>query len=548
MSIISSITVERGRASQRDLGDALSTAATDLAVPTTLHDAAGTPSYLPDYRPVLASAGGQDAFEPSLGADGLLSLFFEAAMPAGLVGERQGAAPRLDGTAFTLVLPASAARFSLQAERQGDMLRLTAQLGDAQRVAVRSALFDATPNVAVEVVQTVRLAVAQSREFIERNWANDTVRSGLEDQLGGIPFDSADAYLQMASGADPDFERKYLVLRCVFGASVGVPPLPGYVQWQVSWNGRAYNYYQDNREHTHVFYLPDRFEFARGPSGAPTVSLLQFSVPEGATSIEQTRASFRYFGKPVTDPGRLEQAARALQERLGVAVQLISLEDGHDVAKTFSQYLPNSEASSDSVTLTVQAQAAINLAQGLSNTLDLNLTQFRALWAAICSTAPEKTLFRGWADIELCAGKYADRIDFDGRLAANDQTGFLDDILDVSTSNTYAADFQIRTVPAVFRDHPELLEIALTFAGNKPVLLYPDATGATVRLERPIRDIVLGQGAANQHPFRMRVTLDDGNARYGDFTIDCQDPSLWIKQAMVDACKDEASATPAPHI
>ncbi|WP_166882720.1 hypothetical protein, partial [Massilia mucilaginosa] len=116
--------------------------------------------------------------------------------------------------------------------------------------------------------------------------------------------------------------------------------------------------------------------------------------------------------------------------------------------------------------------------------LDLNLTQFRALWAAICSDAPEKTLFRGWVDIELSAGRYADRIDFNGRLAAGNRTSFLDDILDVSTSNTYATDFNINTVPAVFKDHPELLEIALTFAGNKPVLLAPATPKATVRLER----------------------------------------------------------------
>ncbi|NHZ94171.1 hypothetical protein [Massilia sp. CCM 8734] len=540
MLTMSSITVQRGRAAKSDLGAALTNLSADLTAPVTLSDAAGASFYLPSYRPAAQQQGGHEAFATTLGADGTLTLFLEAGMPDDLTGERNGAAPLMDGAAFTLVLPASGARFPLRVTPQGAMLQLSVQLAGAQRDLVRTALFDATPNVAVEVLHTVLVAAPQSSAFIERNWADDAVRTGLLDLFGGIPFDAASTYFQMASDTDPDFPRQYLLLACVYSASVGVPPLPGYLQWQVSWNGRAYNYYQDNREHTHVFFLPDRFEFARGPTGEPTISLLQFSVPEGATSIEQTRASFRYFGNPVVEPTRIDQAARALQERLGVPVQMISIEDGHDVKKTFSQYLPNSEASSDRGNLMVQPQADVNLAQGLSNQLDLNLTQFRALWAAICSDAPEKTLFRGWADIELSAGRYADRIDFNGRLAAGNRTSFLDDILDVSTSNTYATDFNINTVPAVFKDHPELLEIALTFAGNKPVLLDPATPKATVRLERPIRDIILGQGAANEHPYQMRVVHDDGTERHGNFSTDCTVPSLWIKQSMIDACTDDA--------
>ncbi|NHZ93149.1 hypothetical protein F2P45_29675 [Massilia sp. CCM 8733] len=540
MLTISSITVQRGRVAKTDLGAALTNLSADLTAPATLSGAAGASFYLPRYRPAAQQQGGHEAFATSLDADGTLTLFLEAGMPDDFAGERNGVAPLMDGTAFTLVLAASAVRFPLRATAQGAMLRLSVQLAGAQRDLVRAALFDATPNVAIEVQQTVLLAAPQSSAFIEHNWANDTLRTGLLNQFGGIPFDSASSYFQMASDTDPDFAHQYLLLACVYSASVGVPPLPGYVQWQVSWNGRAYNYYQDNREHTHVFFLPDRFEFARGPSGAATVSLLQFSVPDDATSIDQTRAIFRYFGNPVVDRTRIDDAARALRERLGLTVQMINIEDGHDVKKTFSQYLPNSEASSESGNLTVQRQADVNLARGLSNTLDLNLTQFRALWAAICSEAPEKTLFRGWVDIELSAGRYADRIDFDGRLAAGNRTSFLDDILDVSTSNTYAADFKINTVPAVFKDHPELLEIALTFAGNKVVLLEPDTPKATVRLERPIRDIILGQGAANEHPYQMRVVHDDGTEGRANFSINCNDPSLWIKQSMIDACTDGA--------
>jgi hypothetical protein len=540
MLTISSIAVQRGRVSKANLGAALTNASADLTAPVTLSGPSGARYYLPIYRPAAQQQGGHEAFATALAADGTLTLFLEAGMPDDLAGERNGAAPLMDGTAFTLVLPASAARFPLHSTPQGSMIQLSVQLAGAELDMVRAALFDATPNVAVEVQQSVLLAAPQSSAFIEHNWADDTLRTGLMNQFGGIPFDSASTYFQMASDSDRDFASQYLLLACVYSASVGVPPLPGYLQWQVSWNGRAYNYYQDNRDHTHVFFLPDRFEFARGPSGAPTISLLQFSVPEGATSIEQTRASFRYFGNPVVDLTRIDQAARALQERLGVAVQMISMADGHDVKKTFSQYLPNSEASSDSGNLMVQQQADVNLAQGLSNTLDLNLTQFRALWAAICSDAPEKTLFRGWADIELSGGRYADRIDFNGRLAAGNQTSFLDDILDVSTSNTYAADFSINTVPAVFKNHPELLEIALTFVGNKPVLLDPDTPKASVRLERPIRDIILGQGAANEHQYEMRTVHDDGTERHGSFSIDCSAPSLWIKQNMIDACTDGA--------
>lgn len=538
-----SVSVEKGRARKNELGAALIAASADLAAPGVLVNASGAKSYLPVYRSAAQQAGGHEAFSTTFTDDGTLTIFLETAMPDGLAGDASGAAPIVDGTSFELVTAASGggSRFALQCIRKGSTVQLSVKLAGDDLKRTRAALFDIDPNVAVRVTQPVKLAARQTNDFIQRNWSNDTIRQGLLDQFGGIPFDSAATYYQMASGGDADFPNQFLVLACVYTSSVGVPPLLGYIQWQVNWKGRAYNYYQDNRERTRVFYVPDRFELAKGPSGSPTVSLLQFSVPADASSVTQTRALFRNFGNAVVDAARIQDASQALRERIGAVPQMLSIEDGHGVKKTFTQYLPNAEASSEAGNPTVQPNASIDLVKGLRNELDLNFNQFRALWAAIFSDAPEKTLFRGWVDVELADGRYKDRIEFNGRLPKETQASFFDDIQDTSSTNTYPAQFTVQTVAKIFQGAPAVLQIGLNFAGKTQVTLEPEKTKVTVSLERSIRDIILGNQPPDQYPYRLRVVRDDGSMNCCNLAADTGDPDLWIMPAMIDKCTGPCS-------
>ena len=529
-----SLKVTRGRAHLNELGPCQVPATEDLAQPGVLLSL-GRKTCLPAFVPAAQQAGGQEAFGTSLTADGLLTVVLNAVVPAGIAGA-DGATPLLDDVSFELVLGANSGYRSLplQVRREGTLCTLTVQLQGADLDRARPALFDAQPDITVRARQPVKLAVRQTSSFIQRYWSDDTIRKGLLDQFGGIPFDAASTYFQLASGGDPDFPNQYLLLDCVYAISTPVPPLPGYVQWQVTWNGRAYNYYQDNRERRRVFYLPDRFELAKGPTGAATISLLQFSGIDDQKPLTDARALFRTFGSPVIDQARLANAAQALRERVGGVPEMVCLEDGHGVKKTFTQYLPNAQASSEAGNAVVQADAAINLVTGLRNELNLNFNQFRALWAAIFSSAPERTLFRGWVDVELADGRYKDRIEFTGRLPADLQTGFLDDILDTSSTDTYPFKLAIQTVPKVFDGQPAVLEIGLTFPGATSTLdaqhLHDD-----VVIQRSLRDIVLGNQPPDMCPYRMRVVRQDA-ASCRNAQVGTGEAKLWILGADVQAC------------
>lgn len=531
---LASISVEKGRVRKHELGDALTSTSTDLNAPGLLSTASGAGFYLPAYRSAAQQAGGHEAFATTLADDGSLIVYLDSptvdALPA--------ASPLVAGADFTLVIDASGGgrRVPLQARRRGNSVELGTKLaGDALK-RVRTALFDATPNVAVEVAQAVHLAARLSEEFVQRNWANDTVRAGLLGLFGGIPFDNPSTYFQMASSGDPDFPNQYLLLACLYSATVGVPSLPGYIQWQLNWNGRAYNYYQDNQERTRVFYLPDSFEFARGPSGSPTISLLQFSVPKEASLEADINATFRYFGNPVVDVARIENAGEILRGKTGTAVQMSNIEDGHTIRKTFVQYLPNAQASSESGNLLPQPNASIDLVKGLRNELQLNLLQFRALWAAIFSSAPEKNLFRGWVDIELSGGRYQDRIEFNGRMPAEKPASFLDDILDISATSTYPKEFTFKTFPLVFGAPLNVLEINLTFSGNEHLTLDNEHMKRKISLARPIRDLILGNQAPDHYPYQMQVVYNDGTIGCGNFTVDSSNALPWITVNMINSC------------
>jgi hypothetical protein len=337
----------------------------------------------------------------------------------------------------------------------------------------------------------------------------------------------------MAREGDPEYPSQYLVLNSVYKAQVAAPPLPGYVQWQVNWANRAYNYYQDNQDRTRIFFLPDSFEFAKGPAGAPTVSLLQFTLPEGQVTVERTRATFRVYGRPVVNFDRIQNAAQSLKGKIGGVPQMVSLQDAHHAKTTFTQYLPNAQGTASDPA--VQKDASIDLSSGLRNELKLNFPQFRALWAAIFSTAPENPLFRGWVDVELSDGKYKDRIDFNGRLPKEQETPFFDDILDTSVESTYPAQFSAKATPKVFQGDAEVVAIELSFAGGATITLTDEQREAQIKVERSIRDIVIGKQSPDEYPYKMRV-VREGSTTCCEGKAKSDSPNIWLTPDQVAKC------------
>ncbi len=535
------VTVIKGRIRRNELGDALINPSASLASTALLTDAAGKRWYLPTFRPAAASADGRVAFETSVSDDGTFRFFLASTPPA----DAGDAAPRQTGTSFALVLNASGngRRFPLQDRQQGDVRELSVTLTGNDLKMARASLFDADPNVSIEVTQTLTLAAQQTQTFVSSNWDNNTIRRGLLDLFGGIPFDSASSYYMLASQADSEFGSDYLLLKASYLTQMPAPPLPGYVQWQVNWENRAYNYYQDNQDRTRIFYSPESFEFAKGPAGSPTVSLLSFSLPDGPDTVDKTRAAFRLYGRPVVNFDRIQHATLALKDKIGAAPQMVSLQDAHHVKTAFTQYLPNARAS-DSAPVE-QANASIDLSEGLRNELALSFAQFRALWAAIFSTAPENPLFRGWVDVELLGGKFKERIDFNGRLPKDLEQSFFDDILDTSVENTYPATFTIKTVKKVFDGDPAVVDITLTFAGGKTATLTEDQLVAQVVVERSIADIVIGKQSPDEYPYRMSVVRDDGTIAYCDGKARSDTPIMWLSRDQIAKCAVAADGVPS---
>jgi hypothetical protein len=543
MSQPSTVTVLQGQRRANELGAALITSSDALSSAVLLSTPAGAKWYLPVYRSAAQSAGGSTAFAPSVTDDGTLTMFLESAPAPEIAIAAGGANPYVTGTTFALVVNPSGGGTRLfldQKHEGGSIYRLSVMLAGSHAKEVRAALFDINPNVSIEVTQTVQLAAQQTPGFVQTNWKNPTIRSGLLDLFGGIPVEEASTYSQVAAQGNPNFPSEYLVLGCVYKAQVPAPPLPGYVQWQVNWRDRAYNYYQDNQDRSRVFYLPDGFEFAKAPKDAPTISLLQFKFPEGTPSVDKTRANFRVYGRPVDNPERISNAAQSLKGRIGVLPQMVSLQDAHKVKATFTQYLPNAEATGSNPA--VQPNASIDLAKGLRNALDLNFAHFRALWAAIFSAAPENPLFRGWVDVELSDGRYKDKIDFDARLPKEKETSFFDDILDKTPSNTYPAKFTVRAVKGVFSGASAVLEISLKFTDGKTVTLDSEQNNQTsVEVERSIRDIVLGNQSPDEYRYRLRVVHQDGSEKCCECKVSSDASTIWIGPSQIANCTGPCS-------
>jgi hypothetical protein len=538
-------------AKRNELGTALINPDPGLSNAVVLDGVNGAQAFLPTYRSATQSVGGAEAFSMRLGDDGTLQVFLQAGAPPPIASKVGAAKAHLDGTSFGLTLKQDrgATRIPVPVRDQGGNNIWLASVrldGDVLKLA-RTMLFDSSPNAFIEVTQTVRMAAPLSETFVTQNWSNEAIKSKLLDTFAGIPIDSAAKFYRNAKDAaamrGDDYASEFMLLDCTYTEQVALPTLPGFVQWPITWNGRVYNYYQDNQERSRVFFLPDRFEIAVGPTGAAAVSLLQLSIPEGG-GVEGTQATFRVFGRPVVEFERIDHAKRYLREKIGPATDLASLQDARGVSTTFTQSLPS--ASGNTSQPQIQGNAHIDLSAGLRNEVSLTFAAFQAVWAAIFSENAENPLFLGWVDVKLSGGRYADQVSFNARLPKQQEGSFFDTILDQSLDREYSTTLTVKTYASIFANvaNPtdEVLELSLTFGPNAIVTVAPPATGNkakllenSVEVRRSIYDIVLGNQNAGVYDYALRVARGDGTVARSD--LRSQESTIYVTPALVNACR-----------
>ncbi|WP_431257991.1 hypothetical protein ACQ86G_26035 [Roseateles chitinivorans] len=508
----------------------------DLGAPALLETAGPGLWYRPDFR---ASPTGGDGGAPdlSLGADGTLTLWVDIGVPAALAGRTGSARAWLgepDGLRCQLLMPACDP-VTLARERQGDRLRLTATLAGATLERARVVLFDAEPSAVVRFQQDVTLAAPQTREFFERYWS-EALQGDLRLLMNAAG--SAGDFVLLMTQQAPDFPSQYTRCACQWTQDLRLPSLPGYLPWKVDWQGTAVSYYQHNRDHGRVLYLPDHFELAAGATGRPAASLLEFRGDGGASDGGASDgAVFRFFGRPVVERDRIEAAARTLAAQLGHPVTMSSAQDwrgsglSDGVRATFTLLLPPERGQVDGPPVSAaQSDAIVDLADGVTDTLMLSVPRFLAVWAAIFSSAPELTLFKGWVDVSFNGGRFVERLAFDGRLPASVREAYLDELLASATDRDPREPIAVEALSDVFQGSPRARAIRVSFDLAEPVALDADRPRATAWLRHPVRALLLGQADAGPRACRIDVDLDAGGTAASTRRLAAGETALWLRR------------------
>lgn len=473
----------------------------------------GAHHYVAGFRDALQAAGGTQAFAPDLSPEGALTLYLEAIPPGAISGQLAGASPAAMTVDIALVYTVSGAEkhVALTAETQADNIwKLTATVPGPDLAGLRTVLFDTVPSARLLVSRKLRMAAQLTESFVTTQWPNPTVRKGFLDTFSSaIPMNTPEQFYMFAQQAYPGYPSQFMVMDVTYDTEIPVPPLPGFIQWQLTYQNAAYNYYQDNQQLDRVFYLPDGFALAVEPSGGPTISLLKFETTDG--TVENTKADFRFFGAPQVTFERINDAKTQLAAKIGQTPQMVSLQYAHGVESHFSLRLPN--ASGPGSAPMDQTQAEIDLDKGLRNEVILNFEGFQALWAAIFSDQQQQALFTGEVTVSLLGGKFVNKLAFNGRLPAGEQSSYFDRILDQGSNLTYATELTVNAPVQLFGDaiDPQILAISLDFGPNATVDLMPPSppSGAlitkTVQVQRSIEDIVLGKAATGAFSYTLKV-------------------------------------------
>jgi hypothetical protein len=525
------------------LGQALITPDPELSHTAILTNVNNLKFYLPLYQNANQTSGGQETFAPTLTNDGTLTFYLNSVVPPELVGQTQKAAPYTSGISLTLMYnqDGQTRNIPLNLKDEGNNIwKASATLNSTQRQEVTTILFNTIPNAIIQVTQTVTLAGQLTEQFVNTNWSVPAIHEKLLSRFaGGIKFPNAEVYYRRATEAYSEFSQQYMKLECSYVSQIGAPSLPGYIKLPVTWKDRVYNYYQDNQKLNRVFFVPDSFKLSTESHGKPSVSLLQFKTEDG--TIDNMVATFRFFAEPIAEYTRLENAKEQLAQHIGQELEMVSFQGVKGVSTELTLYLPNVEGTASIPK--VQSNADIDLKQGLRNELNLSLKAFQALWEAIFSVAPEQPLFTGWVEIRIEDQKYQERINFDGRLEARQQTNYFDLILDEGTDTTYSKTLTVVTFPKLFEDSNNRIdEISVDFGQETVRFTRPSKEEkeklmeAKVTVKRSVRDIILGNGDLGVYPYTLQVVNANGRKCYPSKTTS---DTIYITEEEIKKCTAE---------
>jgi hypothetical protein len=524
---------------ESQLGLALINPNSDLSDPAILRSKEGNKYYLPRYKNADQNVGGQEHFAPTLDSDGTLTFYLESFAPSEVAGQLQGVLPYTSGTSmlFTYNQDGQIIEIPLTLQEQGNNIwKVSTKLNSTQNQEVISILFDPNPNANIQISQRVTVAGQLTEQFVQSNWSTPAIREKLLSQLAGaINIPSADMYYRLVQQEDPQFSHKYMTLVCDYVDQIGAPILPGYIQWSVSWKGKAYNYYQDNQHSNRVFFLPDSFKISKRPDGNSSASLLQFQTSDG--TIEKMSATFRFFAEPVAEYARIENAREQIGQQIGANPETISMQDAQNVSTQLTLYLPTDDGNASRPT--VQENAQINFRNGIINELsNMPFKAFQSLWDAIFNTAPEQPIFTGWVSVSIQNGKFEERINFDGRLDPNQKADYYYSILEEGTDTTYSKNLIVHTAEAIFTSETDtIIALSLDF-GQQTVDLSKDQLNASVTVMRPVSDIILGDADSGTYPYTLEIIrLTHRNC----CSRSTKKESFYIIKPDVDSCTGDCS-------
>ena len=314
----------------------------------------------------------------------------------------------------------------------------------------------------------------------------------------------------------------------------------GYQRISIDWQGHQYQYYRTNWNQ--FSYLPDEFKLAEQQNGAPALSILQFVSSDG--SVENTEAIFRFFAEAVFDRDRIDAAQEEIESRRDEffireedPIELVVLQGYQSVATELYLRLPNEESNEP----LIRENARIDLKEGVQDELDLSFSEFRALWDAIFSTEPGNNIFTGFVYVSINDGQSSEMIDMNGRLDPIDMDEYYDSIIDPGTDTTYSKTLEAITFPPIF-DPPDngderVQALALDF-GQNSAGLSPANLQREIDVQRPIRDIVLGNEDSGIYPYTLRVVrLNNRNC----CSTSADAEAIYVTQSDVNNCQAQCS-------
>jgi len=147
---------------------------------------------------------------------------------------------------------------------------------------------------------------------------------------------------------------------------------------QVTWNGRAYPYYQDPNQPGQVYFLPDTFKISRAENTPHTPNII---ISTNGSDPNTLTFTVSFLAVPVWDPNRLTAASLTLRNLFFLDTPpAFALLEATNTSLALT--LPPSDSSS-SPGLVTQTGANIDIGAGIKCSVTLSLPQFQQVYAAL---------------------------------------------------------------------------------------------------------------------------------------------------------------------